>query len=752
MLFDSIRTMCAQFIVDAMDSINGVFTDLLSCDLSLFEELFSVAGELYRNAILPMGIALLLLICTWQLFKTMFGRLGTNAEEPVELVGRSLMCLFMVVYAKPMVDYILNFAGTPYGWITGNGITVASFSEFTSAAELAAGALGIDTLSIQLLLLILQFVVAWNYFKLLFAVAERYVLLGVFSYTAPLAFATGGSKATNNVLSSWAKNFGGQIVLIILDAWGLKLYLSAYGNLMASSYGFTKFFVGCLMLIGFCKIMQKLDSYLASLGLNLGRTSPGMSGTALAMMAGRMLGHAGGSRNETPTTENSPSGGGSGESGCEESSFTAEAAPIPMSNANAGNMPDTDIPGEAGNHVENGFEAGNNENNDGVQHISSETDGDRRNVSDADSKKEDREKKQEDASDPGIIAGYDDETWKSRREEAACMEAAIDAMDMEDIAESGQMDGVDTGIVSSPCDPEEESLLEPDGYEPVKMSESWKGEAGAEASETDRPDGNTPEMESGNEWNVHGTGKSGDIAQAQQSLDIAAQDLETSGAVQTDIMTGRTENAGKHSGAWQEGNIQDADGKAGTVTSGNAGSVGKAAGAGKDGDTEVMAETAAFQTAAFQSAASRMTGLGTKGMKKMDSNSPDGNGDAGKKDSPNEQFCKNGMMYLSADAFEEPEIPYQMEHRNGQQYYAVPQEAAEGGVRAQLQEDGSIRYEKTGDGSGWSPKKKDPRQENAATTAEGIEDGTDIPGVDHMAGYPDIDPQALKGTGHKNGG
>lgn len=136
----------------------------------------------------------------------------------------------------------------------------------------------------------------------------------------------------------------------------------------------------------------------------------------------------------------------------------------------------------------------------------------------------------------------------------------------------------------------------------------------------------------------------------------------------------------------------------------------------------------------------------------MDSNSSDGNGDAGKKDSSNEQFCKNGMMYLSADAFEEPEIPYQMEHRNGQQYYAVPQEAAEGGVRAQLQEDGSIRYEKTDDGSGWSPKKKDPRQENAATTAEGIEDETDIPGVDHMAGYPDIDPQALKGTGHKNGG
>ena len=53
----------------------------------------------------------------------------------------------------------------------------------------------------------MQFVVAWNYFKMLFIIAECYVLLGVFSYTAPLAFSTGGSKATNNVLASWSKMF-----------------------------------------------------------------------------------------------------------------------------------------------------------------------------------------------------------------------------------------------------------------------------------------------------------------------------------------------------------------------------------------------------------------------------------------------------------------------------------------------------------------------------------------------------------------
>ena len=68
--------MCSQFIVDMMSLVTDMFTELLSCDLSLFEELFSVAGKLYSNAILPMGAALLLLICVWQLFKSMFGKAG----------------------------------------------------------------------------------------------------------------------------------------------------------------------------------------------------------------------------------------------------------------------------------------------------------------------------------------------------------------------------------------------------------------------------------------------------------------------------------------------------------------------------------------------------------------------------------------------------------------------------------------------------------------------------------------------------
>lgn len=289
LLFGTLRELCSQFIIDMMNIASGMFTEVLSCDLNLFEGLFGVAEVLYEDAVVPTAIALLLMILVWQLFKSMFGRMGTASEDPVELVFRSCFCLFMILFAKDIVNYILDIAGTPYQWITGTEISVDSFSGYVSALEAATSALAGDAISIQLLMLIMHFVVAWNYFKMLFILAERYVLLGVFSYTSPLAFATGGAKATNNILASWVKMFGGQVLVVLLDAWCVKMFLSAYGNLMASGYGFTRFFAATMCLIGFCKITAKLDSYMGSLGVNLGRIAGGMSGLGALLMAGRLL-------------------------------------------------------------------------------------------------------------------------------------------------------------------------------------------------------------------------------------------------------------------------------------------------------------------------------------------------------------------------------------------------------------------------------------------------------------------------------
>ena len=308
LLVDAIREMCSQFIVDMMELITNMFTELLSCNLSLFEELFSVVGSLYKNVIVPTGIAILLMILVWQLFKSMFGgKAGVNAEEPIELICRSAISLFLLAGSKPLVDYILRIAGTPYQWVVGTKVKVASFSGYVSTLEGVTDTLGISSLSISVLMLIMQFVVAWNYFKMLMVIAERYVLLGVFSYTAPLAFATGGSKATNNILASWSKMFGGQVVLVILNAWCMKMFLSGYGNIMAS------------------------------LGVNLGRPAPGMGAAGAMLAASRIISQA--ARTASGSGGTGDVGGTRTDMGSSDGMTTNFTGPIPMT-PNGGNAMD----------------------------------------------------------------------------------------------------------------------------------------------------------------------------------------------------------------------------------------------------------------------------------------------------------------------------------------------------------------------------------------------------------------------------
>ena len=88
--------------------------------------------------------------------------------------------------------------------------------------------------AVALIALILVLILAWNYIKLLFEAAERYILLGVLIYTAPVAFATGSSQATGNIFKSWCRMLGGQFFLLLMNAWCLRLFTSMVGTFIAN--------------------------------------------------------------------------------------------------------------------------------------------------------------------------------------------------------------------------------------------------------------------------------------------------------------------------------------------------------------------------------------------------------------------------------------------------------------------------------------------------------------------------------------
>ena len=65
LLIEGVREVCSQFLVDMMDLLTNMFTELVSCDLRLFKRLFVVVKDLYESAILLLGFDIILLIFVW---------------------------------------------------------------------------------------------------------------------------------------------------------------------------------------------------------------------------------------------------------------------------------------------------------------------------------------------------------------------------------------------------------------------------------------------------------------------------------------------------------------------------------------------------------------------------------------------------------------------------------------------------------------------------------------------------------------
>ena len=107
-----------------------------------------------------------------------------------------------------------------------------SFANFSSVVTVILGVLASGAVAIIALVLLL--ILAWNYIKLLFEAAERYVLLGVLVFTAPVAFSMGAAHSTSNIFRSWCRMLGGQIFLLVMNAWCLRLFVSMVGAFIAN--------------------------------------------------------------------------------------------------------------------------------------------------------------------------------------------------------------------------------------------------------------------------------------------------------------------------------------------------------------------------------------------------------------------------------------------------------------------------------------------------------------------------------------
>lgn len=230
-ILDGIVSWIAEQVMNILDMISSSVLGALGCNMDTFIRYFPAAETMY-HIFVALAIGLILLNLVWQLFKNFGLAMGTEAEDPVKLLTRSAFFIMLAMFSDEILDMVLKIGGTPYSWIMTEELPPLNFANFNSVLLTILGVVANG--SVALIALILILILAWNYIKLLFEAAERYVLLGVLVYTAPVAFAMGASQMTSSIFKSWCRMVGGQVFLLLMNAWCLRIFTSMIGNFLSN--------------------------------------------------------------------------------------------------------------------------------------------------------------------------------------------------------------------------------------------------------------------------------------------------------------------------------------------------------------------------------------------------------------------------------------------------------------------------------------------------------------------------------------
>lgn len=306
-IMNAIAEWLSTGLVAIMDAVSNEFLTVFNTDMSTFVTYFPFATATY-DIMQATAWVLLIMIVVFQLLRNTLGPLS-DAEKPTTLIGRAAISAFCIGYAMPICDILLKLCRDPYNAFlgyqaTGEDFTWANLSNtltnlFNNLLTSVSG-LGV------IVMLLLVIAIAWNYLKLLLEVVERYVVLGVLTYTSPLGFTLAGSHSLANSFKAWCRMFGAQLIMMLMNVWFLRGfnfamggYLASYGTVVPSNVteaqelsSPTLFWM--FAILAFLRTAQAIDRHLSAIGLSVAQTGVGLgqelmhTGMSLAMGA-RMM-------------------------------------------------------------------------------------------------------------------------------------------------------------------------------------------------------------------------------------------------------------------------------------------------------------------------------------------------------------------------------------------------------------------------------------------------------------------------------
>lgn len=293
-----IYSLCLEIVQYIANSLLDVF----QMDLNYFRQVAPVTDDIL-SIVIAAGWALLLGNLVFQAMKSMATGLGFEGEDPKLLFTRTFVFAFLLLASQQICEIGLGISSQVISLLqvpSSVTITIPDENNFSIGAS-------------WLLIVIIGIVVMWQFVKLCFEVAERYVVTALLVFLAPLAFGMGGSKNTADIFKGWCRMFGSMCVMMVMNVIFLKLLISAMGYVPSG----VAVLPWMLLIVGIARVARKVDSIVARMGLNpaitgdgLGRGLPGMVAYAVVKGIGSSIVKAAGNSAGGARAKGGSSGGG----------------------------------------------------------------------------------------------------------------------------------------------------------------------------------------------------------------------------------------------------------------------------------------------------------------------------------------------------------------------------------------------------------------------------------------------------------
>ncbi len=302
-----------EIMISIMAYASGELIGVMSMDLTYFRNTAPIISDIV-NVFIALGWALLIGNLVFQSLKAIVSGIGFEAEDPKILFLRTFVFGFLLLASREICEIGLS--------ITGSVINVMGLPTSISVTTPDESMFSLGSDAKWLLVIIVGVVLMLQMIKLLFEIGERYVITSVLTFFAPLAFAMGGSKNTNDIFKGWCRMYASMLVMMIMNIVFLKLIMSAMSRMAAGGV-----LVWLVFVVALTRVARKIDSHIGKIGLNpaqtgneLGSRLPGMMtmvaiktmGSLMSRSMANAKGGSGGKSGNNGRTGRNGSGSGRG--------------------------------------------------------------------------------------------------------------------------------------------------------------------------------------------------------------------------------------------------------------------------------------------------------------------------------------------------------------------------------------------------------------------------------------------------------